>query len=186
MRDARVLFVRPICDLKYESKLLINRAIVPLKQLTKEGYVMTFAKLLDTEPTKFIQNEAIKYLFMTCETQNLMQGTNQGQIIILDAAGAKFGHVARMSNPIILKKLLFYIQEAAPVRLKAIHVLNSMSIVDTIFNMIKPLMKPELINIVSSQLINYFIFILFLFNKLLIVTNDLRKEHADISLLCQF
>ncbi|XP_020280810.1 uncharacterized protein LOC109853287 [Pseudomyrmex gracilis] len=123
-------------------------AIVPLKQLTKEGYVMTFAKLLDTEPTKFIQNEAIKYLFMTCETQNLMQGTNQGQIIILDAAGAKFGHVARMSNPIILKKLLFYIQEAAPVRLKAIHVLNSMSIVDTIFNMIKPLMKPELINIV--------------------------------------
>lgn len=92
---------------------------------------------------------------MTFEVQNLMQGTSQGQIAVLDAAGIKFGHVARMSNPIFVKKIVYYIQEAAPVRLKAIHVLNTMPIVDTLYNMIKPFIKPELINLVSSQLINY-------------------------------
>lgn len=111
---------------------------------------MTYARLLDFDSSKFNQNEAIKYLLMTCEVQNLLNGTSSGQIVILDAIGLSFGHIAQL-NIMTLKKFLFYVQEAAPVRLKAIHIMNTMPIVDTILNIIKPFMKAEMLKLVSQR-----------------------------------
>lgn len=111
---------------------------------------MTFTKFLDPNPNNFDYLECVKYVLMTCEVQNIMQGTNEGLIVILDAAGLTFGHLASL-NLMALKKILFYIQEAAPVRLKALHILNTMPIVDTFMNLIKPFMKKELMNLVSQR-----------------------------------
>lgn len=111
---------------------------------------MTFAKFLDPNPNKFDYFECTKYLLMTCEVQNIMQGTSKGLVVILDAAGLTFGHLAGL-NLIGLKKILFYIQEAIPVRLKGLHILNTMPIVDTLVNLIKPFMKKELMNLVSQR-----------------------------------
>ncbi|XP_011163312.2 alpha-tocopherol transfer protein-like [Solenopsis invicta] len=121
-------------------------AAVPLEEKTKEKYIMTLVKFLDTNPSKFNYLECAKYLFMTCEVQNVVHGTSAGQIVILDAAGFSFSHLASF-NLVILKKILFYIQEAAPVRLKAIHILNTMPVVDALVNLVKPFMKKELMNI---------------------------------------
>lgn len=121
-------------------------AAVPLEQKTKEGYIMTFAKFLDPNPSKFDYFECLKYLLMTCEVQNVIHGTSEGLVIIFDAAGLTFAHIASM-NLMGIKKIFFYIQEAAPVRLKAFHILNSMPIVDTLVNLIKPFMKKELMNL---------------------------------------
>lgn len=85
---------------------------------------------------------------MTCEVQNVVHVTSAGQIVILDATGFSFSHLASI-NLVILKKILFYIQEAAPVRLKTIHILNTMPVVDALVDLVKPFMKKELLNIVS-------------------------------------
>jgi len=122
-------------------------AAVPLEQQTKEGYVMTFSKFLDPNPSKFDFFESTKHILLTCEVQTVIHGTSQGLVVILDATGLTFSHVASM-NITGLKKVLYYIQEAVPVRLKALHVLNTIPIVDTFFNMLKPFMKKELINLV--------------------------------------
>ncbi|CAL1683209.1 unnamed protein product [Lasius platythorax] len=122
-------------------------AALPLEQKTKEGYIMTFGKLLDPDPSKFDYLECMKYLFMTCEVQNVIRGTSQGLVIVLDASGLSFGHIARI-NLMSMKKILYYIQEAIPVRLKAIHVLNTMPVIDTLLNMIKPFAKAELLKLV--------------------------------------
>jgi len=111
---------------------------------------MTFTKFFDPNPNKFDYFECTKYALMTCEVQNLLEGTSEGQIVILDATGLSFGHIANF-NLMGIKKILFYIQEAAPVRLKALHILNTMPMVDTLLNLIKPFMKKELMNIVSQQ-----------------------------------
>ncbi|XP_071561102.1 alpha-tocopherol transfer protein-like [Temnothorax nylanderi] len=121
-------------------------AAVPLEEKTKEGYVMTLVRFLDPNPNKFHHFECTKYLLMTCEVQNLVHGTSEGLVVILDAAGLSFSHVAAM-NLMGLKKVLFYIQEAAPVRLKALHVLNAMPIVDTFLNLLKPFIKKEMMNL---------------------------------------
>ncbi|KAL6256812.1 hypothetical protein P5V15_011752 [Pogonomyrmex californicus] len=123
-------------------------AAIPLEQRTKEGYIMTLAKFLDPDPNKFDYFECHKYLFMTCEVQNVTLGTTAGQLIILDAAGLSLGHVTNIiANIVGMKKILFYIQEAAPIRLKALHILNAMPIVDTVLNLIKPFLKKELIDL---------------------------------------
>ncbi|KYQ49139.1 Alpha-tocopherol transfer protein-like protein [Trachymyrmex zeteki] len=127
-------------------KVFSIMAAVPLEQKTKEGYVMTFTKFLDPNPNKFDYYECMKYLLMTCEVQTVIQGTNEGLVIILDATGLSFSHIASI-NLMGLKKVLFYVQEAAPVRLKAFHVLNTIPIVDTLMNLIKPFLKKELMNL---------------------------------------
>jgi len=144
-----------ICDLKNPEEKIYkkrnssyDRAILPLNLKTKEGYIMTYSKFLDSDPSKFNFNESLKYFFMTCEVQNMINGTSNGQVIIFDATGLSFGHVAQI-NMMIIKKILFYIQEAIPVRLKAIHILNTMPIMDIIMNMIKPFLKAEMLKLVS-------------------------------------
>lgn len=123
---------------------------MPLEQKTKEGYIMTFAKLLNPNPNKFDYLECAKYFFMTCEVQNLINGTSEGQIVIFDPSGLSVGHIIHV-NLMIVKKIAYYIQEAIPVRLKAIHVLNTMPIIDTLLNMIKPFLKAELLQLVSQR-----------------------------------
>lgn len=113
---------------------------------------MIFVKFLDPNPNKFDCLECLKYLFMTCEIQTVIHGTSEGMVVILDAVGLSLSHIANISiNLMGMKKVLFYIQEAAPVRLKAIHVLNTMPMVDTLLNLVKPFMKKELLNLVSQQ-----------------------------------
>ncbi|XP_011874171.1 PREDICTED: alpha-tocopherol transfer protein-like [Vollenhovia emeryi] len=123
----------------------------PLEQKTKEGYIITFGKFLDPNPDKYfrIKNnflEGIKYALMACEVQNIIHGTSEGQVAVVDAAGLTLSHTTSFNLP-AAKKFLFYVQEAAPVRLKALHVLNTMPIVDTFFNLLKPFMKKELLDI---------------------------------------
>lgn len=120
---------------------------------------MTFAKFLDPNPNKFDYFECLKYLLMTCEVQNVEHGTSEGQVVILDATGLSFGHIASMaSNVTGIKKILFYIQEAAPVRLKAFHVLNTMPIVDTLLNLLKPFVKKEVMDLVSQRHVKFLFF----------------------------
>ncbi|XP_032686048.1 alpha-tocopherol transfer protein-like isoform X2 [Odontomachus brunneus] len=121
--------------------------MLPLKERTKEDYIMTFGKFLNPSPNQFNFNECLKYLFMTCEVQNVIEGTSCGLVIILDATGFTLGHIARM-NLMSLKKIMFFIQEAAPVRLKAIHVLNAIPAAETLLNMVKPFVKAELLSFI--------------------------------------
>lgn len=105
-------------------------------------------KFLNPDPSKFDYLECTKYLFMTCEVQNMIQGTSEGQVIIFDTSGLSFGHIVHV-NLMIVKKILYYVQESIPVRLKAIHIVNTVPIVDTVINMIKPFLKAEFLKLVS-------------------------------------
>ncbi|RLU19744.1 hypothetical protein DMN91_008301 [Ooceraea biroi] len=127
-------------------KAFTTAAIVPLKYETKEGYIVTLAKFLDPDPTQFDSLECSKYMLMTCEVQNIVRGTSKGLVVVLDAADLSFGHVARM-DLMKLKKMMYYIQEAAPVRIKALHIINTMPVVDRLFNLMKPFIKTELLDL---------------------------------------
>lgn len=85
---------------------------------------------------------------MFCDTLFLTEGTNDGYVYVLNVSGISFGHLARLSPPNV-KKLFYYIQEAMPIRLKAIHVLNMSPIFEIIVNMVKPFLKKEIIDIVN-------------------------------------
>lgn len=68
-----------------------------------------------------------------------------GDIFILDAAVATAAHFAKFS-PTIVKKFLICVQEAYPVKVKEVHVINVSPLVDTIMNFVKPFVKEKIRN----------------------------------------
>lgn len=120
-----------------------------LPQTTPEGYQVIISKLIDFEPSHYVFVDGLKLFCMIMELSLYTSGTAPGHIIIIDMQGCVFGHVARL-NPILMKKFLFYLQEAIPVRLKGLHFMNTVPFMDLILNMMKPFMKKELMDMVRT------------------------------------
>ncbi|XP_070155656.1 alpha-tocopherol transfer protein-like isoform X2 [Polyergus mexicanus] len=106
-----------------------------------------YGAFLDVDPSRFVYNDNIKYFLMVCDVWFLTEGTNNGYIYFADASGLSFGHIARIS-PLGLKKYLYYIQEAAPIRLMGIHFINAPPAMELLMNMMKPFMKKEMIDMI--------------------------------------
>ncbi|KAJ3618117.1 hypothetical protein MTP99_006148 [Tenebrio molitor] len=116
-----------------------------LPKKTPEGYTIFFMKLVDTSPNKFIFADVLKCLDMTCLLHLHQQGTSSGHVIVIDMAGVVLGHMARL-GPLTIKKFLYYLQEAMPVRLKGLHFFNIVPFMDKIFALMRPFMKKELMS----------------------------------------
>ena len=86
---------------------------------------------------------------MVIDTYQRSIGTTPGHITIVELKGLSMGYLSKFSA-IGFKKFAAYLQEALPVRLKAVHFINTNSVMDIIFNMMKPFMKKELVDIVSK------------------------------------
>ncbi|XP_012529320.1 alpha-tocopherol transfer protein-like [Monomorium pharaonis] len=121
--------------------------IFPLSGTTKDGYKMLYGTFLDADPSHYVFNDVAKYATMLMDTLFLTYGTNNGYVLIFDESKLSFGHVTRV-NPLSAKKHLYYIQEAAPLRLKGIHLINSPPAMEMLMNIIKPFMKKELIDLI--------------------------------------
>lgn len=68
-----------------------------------------------------------------------------GDVYILDASVATPTHFAKFT-PSLVKKFLVCVQEAYPVKLKEVHVVNISPIVDTIVSFAKPLLNEKIRN----------------------------------------
>lgn len=62
-----------------------------------------------------------------------------GCIQILDMSDFSTAHVLQMT-PTVIKKMTVFAEDAAPIRLKAIHIINTPKGFDKVFNVLKPLM----------------------------------------------
>ncbi|PSN39982.1 hypothetical protein C0J52_20369 [Blattella germanica] len=68
-----------------------------------------------------------------------------GDVYILDASIATPSNFAKFT-PALVKKFLVCVQEAYPVKLKEVHVVNVSPIIDTIVNFAKPFLKEKIRN----------------------------------------
>jgi len=117
---------------------------------TREGYKIIYGRLLDSEPSHFVYNDAMKLLNMVIDLWLYTEGTSNGHIILFDMKNVSFGHVGRLS-PMSLKKFLYYLQEGLPVRLKGFHFMNASPVIDVILNMMRPFMKKQLMDMVRLK-----------------------------------
>jgi len=114
---------------------------------TKEGYKILYETFLDDDPAQYNFNNNMKYCLMLYDLSYLTFGTNNGYIYIADVSKTTFSHVSRM-NPLGLRKIIYYIQEAAPAPLKGVHLINAPSAMVKLMNLLKPFMKKELIDMI--------------------------------------
>ncbi|KAL6256813.1 hypothetical protein P5V15_011753 [Pogonomyrmex californicus] len=118
-----------------------------LKETTKNGYRIVYGTLLNADPSLYVYNDSVKLNMMLNDVWLLTEGTTNGYIFLSDVSKLSFGHIARM-NPLSLKKLLHYIQEAVPIRLIEMHILNAPSAMEVLMNMTKPFMTKKMIDMI--------------------------------------
>ncbi|KAK5649940.1 hypothetical protein RI129_000969 [Pyrocoelia pectoralis] len=122
--------------------------MIPLPNLTKENYKLFIYRLADPDPEKYIFSDALKTFLALADVRlNFSDDFSDGEIPIFDMSGFSLKHVYKVQLP-ILKKYMVYTQEAHPVRLKQIHIINVPPFLDKAMAFVKPLMKSE----VSSML----------------------------------
>ncbi|XP_075976832.1 alpha-tocopherol transfer protein-like [Anticarsia gemmatalis] len=132
-------------DMKQAAKTL---EMFPLPGKTSDGYEILFHRLHDTDPSKFCLEAASKYLFMLVDLCLTKQGPKPGFVFLFDMRGVKFGHITRLSLT-TLRKFFQYVQEATPLRMRAIHVLNTDSILDKLLMLIKPFMDKQFYDMIK-------------------------------------
>ncbi|BES87247.1 CRAL/TRIO domain [Nesidiocoris tenuis] len=122
--------------------------LLPLPQTTPEGYKVFLYRLADTDADKFHFNDYVKCFFLVGDTRIKTEQTiPKGEVIIFDMTGYTLKHLTRV-NLLSLRKYMQYTQEAHPVRLKQIHVINVSSLLDRTLMISKPFIKGEVFGMI--------------------------------------
>ncbi|XP_046385665.1 alpha-tocopherol transfer protein-like [Ischnura elegans] len=90
---------------------------------------------LDIDTSKFPKGCRARYDFE--------DGFSAGDIPLYDVKGFTLSHLAKVASP-VLKKFMTYAQEAHPVKLRGIHIMNTSPIVDKLMGVVRPFMKAEM------------------------------------------
>ncbi|XP_025829893.1 alpha-tocopherol transfer protein-like isoform X2 [Agrilus planipennis] len=117
--------------------------MVPLPNYTDNNYQVFIYRLCDPDPDKFVYADSLKTFFMFSDLRMLTDiNLPDGEVPIFDMSGLCLRHISKVSLH-LLKKYMQYTQEAHPVRLKQIHIINTPSFVDKMMLLIKPFLKNE-------------------------------------------
>ncbi|XP_059622651.1 alpha-tocopherol transfer protein-like [Phlebotomus argentipes] len=119
----------------------------PLLNEHPQGYKVMYCRLMDPDVTKYIHVDAVKLYNFVFDHWLWTEGTAPGHVLIVDMDSASLGHATRMSLS-VAKKYLHFLQEAIPVRLKGLHVINTLSFIDKILALVRPFVKKELVSLV--------------------------------------
>ena len=87
---------------------------------------------------------------MISEAALYKYGTSNGLVLCFDLNNFVAGHMLR-NNLRSLKKFLAYVQDGMPIKIHAIHIFNTMKVFNLIMAVIKPFIKPELVEKVNSH-----------------------------------
>lgn len=91
-------------------KAVMNIAIIiPLDQMTSQGYKVMYMKLVDSSITKFDFTSLVKLFNFVADLWLLEEGAAEGHLLCFDLDKFQLGHMTRL-NPITIKKFLYYLQ----------------------------------------------------------------------------
>ncbi|VVC37057.1 Cellular retinaldehyde binding/alpha-tocopherol transport,CRAL/TRIO, N-terminal domain,CRAL-TRIO lipid [Cinara cedri] len=124
--------------------------VPPLPGLTPNGRRVVMLHGLDVDQISATVVDGMKVVLMIGDIRLKEEHIGvAGDVYILDACVATpqnfAAHFAKFT-PTLLRKFLTCVQEAYPVKLKEVHVINASSLVDTIINFVKPFLKEKIRN----------------------------------------
>lgn len=120
--------------------------IPPLPGLTPDGKRIIVMRGKDKDIETPPLADVAKLVLMIGDVRLAAEETGvAGDVYILDASVASASHFSKVS-PSLAKKFLVCVQEAYPVKLKEVHVVNVSPLVDTIVQFVKPFIKEKIRN----------------------------------------
>uniref|UniRef100_A0A0K8WFM8 Alpha-tocopherol transfer protein-like n=1 Tax=Bactrocera latifrons TaxID=174628 RepID=A0A0K8WFM8_BACLA len=142
-----------------DSKQTFDYAdLVPLPGLTSEGYKVSCYRMVDMDPGKVNHNADTKAFFMVSDCRfNMYDGGvsieghletfASGEVQIFDMNGYTLKHLSKMTFS-TLRIYMAFLQEALPVHLKAIHIINCPSYLDKVVSIMKPFISREVFKLI--------------------------------------
>lgn len=128
------------------SEVIAKAQGAPLPGLTSNGRRVTICRGLDKDIDADRLNNILKIALMIGDVRlkEELEGVG-GDIYVLDASVVTPAHLAKIS-PSAIKKFLICVQEAYPIKLKEIHIVNTSAVVESLINFIKPFLKDKIKN----------------------------------------
>ena len=128
------------------KRISCYRAFMLLKGYDKKGRRVLVFQMKQIDPTKHKYDDISKCYFMIMEIliDQLDQCSVTGFISGSNVEGATMAHVGFFSNPVQSKKQVTVLQDAYPIRPKAMHMMNLPSIMETVLNLFKSFMNDKM------------------------------------------
>lgn len=122
--------------------------MIALPKLSSEGYHILLYRLSDTDYSKLNFADAVRVFCMFNDVKLSEDRLSEGYIVIFDMRGCSLGHLTRVTLP-ALRTFMQYIQSAHPCRLKKIHVVHTVSFINQVMCLVKPLIHSNLLNLLQ-------------------------------------
>lgn len=122
----------------------------PLFQRTKDNYKVCIYQLLNDDASKVVFNDCVKAFFLATDFIHTIpiekfSDLESGEIIIFDMKNLTFKHLTKLV--ISTLRLYFrYLQDAFPVRIVQLHVINCTPLINKAMMCIKPFIYAKLYN----------------------------------------
>jgi len=147
--NPQIFFQRDPCD---KATQMVHEVadMLPLPNTTKENYKVLFYRLVDYSTENYNFTDIIKVFFMVADVRLITpdpNGLTDGEIPVFDMTGFSLRHLTK----VVLSSLrcyMKYTQEAHPVRLKQIHVINCSPFLDRVLALLKPFIKSEVFKLI--------------------------------------
>ncbi|XP_035773009.1 alpha-tocopherol transfer protein-like [Anopheles albimanus] len=130
--------------------------MVPLPPVEGCEDKFIFYRLVDCDPDRFDFNDVIKTFFTIADLRMIQPDVpmnDGGDVPIFDMNGFTLRHLTKVVLS-TLRVYMRYTQEAHPVRLKAIHVINCTPFLDRVMCLVKPFMKKRVAEMLHFHLPN--------------------------------
>ncbi|KAL4703512.1 hypothetical protein ACJJTC_018096 [Scirpophaga incertulas] len=138
-RDPRALKNKTILDITH---------MVALPNKTAEGFHVLLYRLAEFDYSKLNFADAVRVFCMFNDVKLSEDCLSDGYIVIFDMKGCSLGHLTRVTLP-ALRAFMHYIQNAHPCRLKKIHVVHTVSFINQVMCLVKPLIHSNLLNLLN-------------------------------------
>lgn len=129
------------------------RQLIPLLDRTPENYKVTIFRLVDENPDIVNFNHVIKAFYIVTDIRlvTLDELWGDGEIPVFDMSNITLRHFTKIVFS-TMRLFLKYSQEAHPVTVRQVHIVNCNSLVNRILQLIKPFLKTEVAERIHTHL----------------------------------
>lgn len=122
--------------------------MAPLQQMTSSGDLIIVGKLMDKNVANYTAEGHVKLFDVVALLCFHQIGPVNGIQLIADLKNSSFSHFMRFSTSII-HRFINYLQDAMPIRLRYVHLINMSYFVEKFLSLIRPFIKKELFELIK-------------------------------------
>jgi CRAL/TRIO domain len=155
MGTLTILFINKLTKMNCFSHFSndMTRQLCPLPDKSPENYNVSIIRLIDDDPDKIIFNDVIKAFYLGADLRlvNTDEIWADGEIPIFDQSFLTYRHLTKIVFQ-TLRLFMKYSQEAHPVVVRQIHIVNCSSLLNRVMMIIKPFLKAEVAERIQTHL----------------------------------